>query len=176
MKIVAPFGELKPGDTFHYTVPTQTIESWGTLLEVTSGRVIAVDQNNNPALVANSIGRGKTLLSAYPIEHYLANVPAVFDQPENTHRIYEAFRDWVGLKPVFRADDPAIEITALNGDHRGYVVVVNHAAQAKNVTITASGVRSASRFEPQGVTAIPMDGSGWKMQLGPYEGAIVEWK
>jgi len=176
LKIVAPFGELKPGDTFHYTVPTQTIESWGTLLEVTSGRVIAVDQNNNPALVANSIGRGKTLLSAYPIEHYLANVPAVFDQPENTHRIYEAFRDWVGLKPVFRADDPAIEITALNGDHRGYVVVVNHAAQAKNVTITASGVRSASRFEPQGVTAIPMDGSGWKMQLGPYEGAIVEWK
>src|SRR5437660_1482784 len=175
LKIVAPFGELKPGDTFHYTVPTQTIESWGTLLEVTSGRVIAVDQNNNPALVANSIGRGKTLLSAYPIEHYLANVPAVFDQPENTHRIYEAFRDWVGLKPVFRADDPAIEITALNGDHRGYVVVVNHAAQAKNVTITASGVRSASRFEPQGATAIPMDGSGWKMQLGPYEGAIVEW-
>ena len=61
LKIVAPFGELKPGDTFHYTVPTQTIESWGTLLEVTSGRVIAVDQNNNPALVANSIGRGKTL-------------------------------------------------------------------------------------------------------------------
>lgn len=31
LKIVAPFGDLKPGDTFHYIVPTQTIESWGTI-------------------------------------------------------------------------------------------------------------------------------------------------
>jgi hypothetical protein len=42
------------------------------------------------------------LLSAYPLENYLANLPAAFDKPENTHRIYEAFREWSGLKPLFR--------------------------------------------------------------------------
>ena len=77
LKFVAPSGDFKPGETLHYTVPSATIESWGTLLEVSSGRIIAVDQDGHPALVTNTLGSGKTLLSAYPIEHYLANVPAV---------------------------------------------------------------------------------------------------
>ncbi len=177
LKIVAPFGDLKPGDTFHYSVPTQTIESWGTLLEVTTGKVIAVDQNNRPALVANTLGRGKSLLSAYPLEHYLANVPSVFDQPEKTHRIYEAFRDWVGLKPAFRTDQPSVEVSALNGDHRGYVVLVNHSAEPQKVTVfTTSGAHSVSRIAPEGVKPMQIEGSSWKMELGSYEGAIVEWK
>ena len=177
LKIVAPFGDLKPGDTFHYFVPTQTTESWGTLLEVNGGKVIAVDQNNSPALVVNTLGRGKTLLSAYPLEHYLANVPAAFDQPENTHRIYEAFRDWAGLKPAFRTDDPAVEVSALNGDNRGYVVLVNHSAQPKNVTISGlAPAHSVSRIAPQGATAVALQGSNFKIQLDAYEGAILEWE
>ena len=177
LKIVAPFGDLKPGDTFHYSVPTQTIESWGTLLEVTTGKVIAVDQNNRPALVANTLGRGKSLLSAYPLEHYLANVPSVFDQPEKTHRIYKAFGDWVGLKPAFRTDQPSVEVSALNGDHRGYVVLVNHSAEPQRVTVfTTSGAHSVSRIAPEGVKPMQIEGSSWKMELGSYEGAIVEWK
>ncbi len=177
LKIVAPFGDLKPGDTFHYSVPTQTIESWGTLLEVTTGKVIAVDQNNRPALVANTLGRGKSLLSAYPLEHYLANVPSVFDQPEKTHRIYKAFGDWVGLKPAFRTDQPSVEVSALNGDHRGYVVLVNHSAEPQKVTVfTTSGVHSVSRIAPEGVKPMQIEGSSWKMELGSYEGAIVELK
>jgi endo-1,4-beta-mannosidase len=177
LKIVEPFGDLKPGDTFHYVVPDQTIESWGTILQVIGGKVIAVDQNNNPALVVNTVGRGKTLLSAYPLEHYLANVPAVFDQPENTHRIYEAFRNWVGLKAAFSADDPAVEVSALSGDHRGYLVLVNHSAEAKNVTISAAAsLHSVSKIAPQGATQVPLQGSAFKLQLDPYDGAILEWK
>jgi endo-1,4-beta-mannosidase len=177
LKIVEPFGDLKPGDTFHYSVPTQTTESWGMLLEVTNGKVIAVDQNGHPALVANTLGRGKTLLSAYPLEHYLANVTSAFDQPESTHRIYAAFRDWAGIQPMFRSDQSSVEVSALNGDHRGYVVLVNHSADSQKVTVsTNSGVRSIARITPDGAQAMPMEGSSWKMELGPYEGAIVEWK
>jgi endo-1,4-beta-mannosidase len=177
IKMVEPFGDLKPGDTFHYFVPDQTIQSWGTILQVLGGKVIAVDQNNNPALVVNTVGRGKTLLSAYPLEHYLANLPAVFDQPENTHRIYEAFRDWVGFKPEFRADDPAVETSALDGDHRGYLVLVNHSAESKTVSISAAArVHGLSRIAADGATAITLQGSAFKIQLGPYDGAILEWK
>jgi beta-galactosidase len=177
LTITAPFGDLKPGDTFHYVVPTQTIESWGTILEVSTGKVIAVDQDNRPALITNEIGRGKTLLSAYALEHYLANVPAAFDKPEHTHRIYEAFRDWVGIKPAFRADQALVEVSALNGDHRGYVVVVNHSAEQQNVTVsTTTGAHSISRITHQGATPIAMNGSSWKMALDPYDGAILEWK
>ena len=66
------------------------------------GTVIAVDQDNRPALVANTVGSGKTLLSAYPIRKLSGELPAAFDKPENTHRIYQAFREWSGVKPLFR--------------------------------------------------------------------------
>jgi endo-1,4-beta-mannosidase len=177
LKIVEPFGDLKPGDTFHYTVPSATIESWGTLLEVKGGKVIAVDQDGHPALVAGNLGRGKTLLSAYPLEHYLANVPEVFSGTENTHRIYQAFRDWAGVKPVFHADQPAVEVSALTGVHRGYAVVVNHSAQRQKVTISAAlPIHSLVLISPEGQKPISIEGSSWKMEIDPYEGAIIEWK
>jgi endo-1,4-beta-mannosidase len=177
LTFVAPFGDFKPGDTLHYMVPSATTESWGTLLEVTNGKIIAVDQDGHPALVANTLGSGKTLLSAYPLEHYLAAVPAVFDKPEDTHQIYAAFRDWAGVKPVFHADRLTVEVSTLNGDRRGYVVLVNHSDKTENVKIsTTVPARVVTRVLPEGFKAITMEGPSWRMDLGPYEGAIVEWK
>ena len=177
IKMVEPFGNLKPGDTFHYTVPSASIQSWGVLLEVSSGKVIAVDQDGHPALVINSIGAGKTLLSAYPIEHYLAGVPAAFDKPENTQHIYAAFRDWAGVTPAFRSDRPEVEVTSLTGDHRGYLAVVNHSEQPQDLTIlSAIPVRSYTWITPEGARPVALEGANAKLHLGPFEGAILEWK
>jgi beta-galactosidase len=177
LKFVAPFGEFKPGDMLHYTVPTASIESWGMLLEVSGGHTVAVDQDGHPALVLNAVGSGKTLLSAYPLEHYLATESAVFDKPEDTYRIYAGFRDWAGVEPAFRSDQPSIEISALTGNHRGYVVLVNHSAVAESVTVSSrSPLRSIRRIDPNGASTLNLEGSRWKMQIGPYDGAIVEWK
>ena len=176
LKFVEPFGDFKPGDTLHYSVPSASVESWGSLLEVSSGKVMAVDQDGHPALVTNTVGSGRTLLSAYPLEHYLASVPAVFDQPENTHRIYSAFRDWAGIRPLFRTDKPEVEISALQGDHRGYVVLVNHSAEAQDVTVsTTLALRSVMRIEADGSKPLPLERSTWKMRIEPYAGVIVEW-
>ena len=177
LKFVVPFGDFEPGDTLHYTVPSAGPESWGALLEVSSGKVIAVDQDGHPALVSNTVGSGKTLLSAYPLEHYLANVPAVFDKPEQTHRIYTAFRDWVGITPAFRTEQPAVEASALAGDHRGYLVLVNHSDSVQHVGVTSRlALRSMTRISPEGSPALSANGAKWNIDLAPYEGAIVEWK
>jgi hypothetical protein len=177
LKFVAQFGDIKPGDTIHYNVPSPTIESWGALLEVTSGKIIAVDQDGRPALVTNTIGSGKTLLSAYPLEHYLASVPAVFDNREETHRVYQALRDWAGVTPKFRADQASVEISTLAGDHRGYAVFVNHSAATQNITVsTTLPVRSIRLVKPDGLAILPLGNSAWKMSIEPYDGAIVEWQ
>ncbi len=176
LKIVAPFGDLKPGDSFHYSVPSGQ-KYWGALLELKGGTVIAVDQEGRPALVANALGSGKTLLSAYPLETYLANVPAVFEKPENTHRIYQAFRDWAGLKPMFRTDQPSVEIVALHAGHRGYAVLTNHGSQVQKVTVTTIlPIRTLALIAPDGPHPLSMQGATWKMELQPYSGAVVEWK
>jgi len=177
IKVVAPFGGLKPGDSFHYSVPAQNSKYWGSMLQVNRGQVIAVDQDGRPALVSNTHGKGKTLLCAYPIEAYLANVPSVFEQAENSHRIYQAFREWTGIKPLFHTDQPDVEVAALQGDSRGYAVVVNHSSESHAVTIsTTLALHGVTHITPEGPKPLSLEGASWKMEIGAYEGAIVEWK
>lgn len=177
LKFIEPFGDFKPGDTLHYTLPSPSIQSWGTLLEVSTGKVIAVDQDGHPALVTNQLGSGKTLLSAYPLERYLAETPSAFDKPEGTYRLYAAFRDWVGTKPAFRADNPSVELSVLDGTGRGYVVAVNHSSEPQKVTVhSAFPVRTLTRIAADGPKSIPVAGSGWQLEIAPFDAVIVEWK
>jgi len=177
LKIVAPFGDLQVGDTFHYTVPSATARSWGAILDVKGGTIIAVDQDNKPALVANTMGLGKTLLSAYPLENYLANLPAAFDKPENTYRIYKAFAEWSGVKPLFRSNQPSVEVCALSGGTHGYVVVTNHGSGSQSVTITAAGsLHAITRISQHGAAPIQISGATFKIEIGAYEGEVFEWK
>ncbi len=177
LKFVEPFGDFKPGDTLHYSLPSSSIQSWGTILEVSTGKVIAVDQDGHPALVTNQIGSGKTLLSAYPLEHYLAETPAVFDKPEETYRLYGAFRDWTGRKPAFKADCPEIELSVLSGDHRGYIVAINHSAKAQEFSVTSSlNLRSVSTVTGTVPTSLQLQSSTWKSRLEPFDAVIFEWK
>jgi beta-galactosidase len=175
--VVEPFGSLKKGDTFHFALPGTSSRYFGAQLEVLGGTVIATDQDGRPALVANLLGKGKTLLSAYPIEAYLAATPAVFEKPETTHRIYEAFREWTGVKPLFRTDSPSVEATALTAPHSGYVVLVNHNAKAENVTVTATAAIHALRLiTSQGPQPVQLEGMSWKMNIDAYDAVVVEWK
>ena len=90
------------------------------------GRSSRVDQDGRPALVAHSYGKGKTLLSAYPLETYLAVLPSAFEHPENTHRIYRGLVEWAGVTPLFSTDAPGVEVAGLIGEGRGYAVLANH--------------------------------------------------
>lgn len=176
LKVVADFGGLKQGETFHYALPASSQRYWGSILEVHGGKVIAVDQDGHPALVTNSVGKGKTLLSAYPIESYLAVMPSVFEKTESTHQIYDSFRAWVGLEPLFRTDQPSVEVSALQGNHRGYAVLVNHGHDVSAVSVrTRLPIRSLRLVTPDGATPLSLSGKDWKMEMKPYEGAVVEW-
>jgi hypothetical protein len=60
---------------------------------------------------------------------------------------------------------------------RGYAVVVNHSGQTQEVAISASSpVRSAARVSPEEPQTLKIEGSGWKMELAAFAGAVVEWK
>jgi hypothetical protein len=176
LKIVSAWAGLKPGEVFHYSAPGNP-HKWAAVLEVRGGTVIAVDQAGRPALVANTLGKGKTLLCAYPLESYLAAVPAVFDQEENTHRIYQAFRDWAGVKPRFQSDRPSVEAVSLDAKDHGYVVVVNHSANPQQATIiSAFPLRSAQQVTPTGERPVLLHGSKWELDLQPYEAAVFDWR
>jgi hypothetical protein len=139
--------------------------------------VVAVDQDGRPALVANSLGKGKTLLCAYPLESYLAHLPSAFDKEENTYRIYRAFCEWAGVRPRFRTNQPSVEAMSLDAPDHGYVVVVNHSAKSRQVTVTAAvPLKSLQRVRPEGGQPISLHGSQWELDLEPYGAAVFEWR
>ena len=177
LKVVAPFGPLEPGRTFHFSVPGANARYWGSMLQVKSADVIAVDQDDRPALVTHALGTGKTLLSAYPLESYLASMPSAFETREETHLLYQAFRDWAGVKPLFRTDQPSVEAMALKGANRGYAILVNHSARHERVTVTTTvPIQGLRQITPEGARALVAQGSTWQMEIDPYDGAVVEWR
>ena len=129
LTFIQPFGDIAPGTVFRYQADPGNPHHWPAMLDVADGQVIAVDQDGRPALVVHSYGKGKTLLSAYPLETYLAVLPSAFERPENTHRIYRGLAQWAGFAPLFSTDTPGVEVAAWIGDQRGYAVLANHQAE-----------------------------------------------
>ncbi len=176
IKVIAPFGELKPGDEFSYDGGGGASD-WGVLLEVHGGQVIATDQEGRPALVAHTVGQGKVLTCAWPIERYLARVPAAYETGEPTQRIYRALAAWAGVVPLFRTDRADVEAAALAGTGRGYVVVTNHSDAARNVTVTSrQSLGKAQRVTAGGVVPLEVQGNRFTLQLAPFGGEVIEYR
>jgi hypothetical protein len=177
LKVVTAWGGLNPGDTFHYSAAAGNPRQWGATLALRGGTVIAVDQDGRPALIANRLGKGATLLCAYPLESYLANLPAAFDKEENAYRIYQAFADWGGVKPRFRTDQFSVEAVSLDAPDHGYIIVVNHSANSRQVTVTsAMPLKSIQRMTTNGDEPVSLQGSRWQLDLPPYGAAVFVWR
>jgi beta-galactosidase len=177
LKLVQPFGSLPSGSQFHFRADPSSLRHWPATLDVTAGTVIAVDGSGRPALVAHVCGRGKTLLSAYPLESYLSVQPAAFEGAENTHLLYRALAEWAGIRPLFCTDVPGVEVSALAGPERGYAILANHQPVPVQVAVRSSlAMKEVHQVAAQGGQPLLLDGSGWRMEIPAHDGAIVEWK
>jgi len=173
---VKQFGEITAGTVFHYPANPANPRQWPATLDVTDGEIIATDQDGHPALVVHSLGKGKTLVSAYPLETYLAELPSAFEHPEETHRIYQGLMQWADLTPLFATDVPGVEVAGLNGSGRGYAIVANHQPDNYLVTITSrSALRSIAVIEAGGKRPVTLDGNKCQMEIPGYGGAVMEW-
>jgi hypothetical protein len=175
IRIVEPFGPLSAGETYAFKVPIPSARYWGSLLEVPKGnaRIVAVDQDGNPAIVVNKLGRGTTVLSAYPLESWLAVTPSAFDAkelrsaPQLVDRLHRAVRE-LGPKLPFDISTPEVEATALDPHH---LVLVNHSPDPHHVEVHPTAPLTAlERLTPAGkepVTSLSLDLAAW-------DGAILE--
>jgi hypothetical protein len=177
LSIVKPLGHLKPGDTFHFEVPAAAARYWGTGLEVDGGEVVAVDQEQRPALIAQTLGKGKTLLSAYPFESYLGNQPMAFEKNETAYRLLRALREWSGVRPLVDTDQPSVEAAALNSRAGGYLILVNHGAERRATRVTTTlPVNTLKYLNQDGDADVPKDGSGWRVELPAYDSVLLQWQ
>lgn len=175
LTVTAPFGDLKPGETFCFRASGNP-KHWPATLDITDGQVIAIDQDGRPALIAHTFGKGKTLLCAYPIESYLAGQAGAFEGKESTHRLYQAFSQWAGVTPLFKTDQPSVEVGALTGQSRGYAVLANHSPDPYQVAITSSSPIKKIRYvTTEGLKPLDSDSQKWQVSIKGFGGAILEW-
>ena len=171
----AEYGALTGRPVFHFH-GSGSPKHWPATLDLTGGEVIATDQDGRPALVAHQYGKGKTLLCAYPLESALAMTPAAFETEEMTHRLYRAFSQWAGIRPLFRTSEPSVEVAALSGPDRGYAILASHSPQVQQVTVTTSlPIKSIRQVLEEGTRPVDLANGSWTMPIDPYEGAIIEW-
>jgi endo-1,4-beta-mannosidase len=177
LTLVRPLGRLAAGQVFHFRPEAGNPRHWPAVLEVTQAEVVATDQAGRPALVASTCGRGKTLLSAYPLETYLAALPGAFEGPEPTAQLYRGLAEWAGIEPLFSTDQPGVEAAGLVGEGRGYAVLANHQAAAARVTVSSRLPLTAAQLltlnDPQ---PLALQDRTWQMTLPAYGGAIVQWQ
>lgn len=177
LTVVNPLGDLKVGETFSFKNSSTSPGQWGTGLELAGGTVIAVDQDQRPALVSFTVGKGKTLLSAYPLELYLGAQPLAFERVPSNYRLIRALRDWAGIHPLVTTDQPLVEASAVSGRAHGYFILANHSGETLDTHLTSSlPVNSIRRLTPTGTEGIQGTSRDWSLALPPYGGAILEWQ
>ena len=176
LRVVAPFGDLKPGETFHFTA-NDSEPNWAAILKVDGGTVIAVDAAGRPALVANRVGQGVTLLSAYPIEIYLAEEPSAFDKTQPAYRIYRALQQEASIAPLFTTGNAAVEASVIAGPSSGYVVLVNHSSNGQTIHLKSSSTPAKIfSVSASGEATITPDDGGWPIKLDPFSGVILHFE
>ncbi|MBS0388138.1 MAG: beta-galactosidase [Proteobacteria bacterium] len=177
LKIVKPLGSLKAGDRFHFTLPGSAAKYWGTGLQVSDGEVIAVDQDNRPALIAHRYGKGRTLLSAYPLEAWLGSQPAAFEGNELNYRLYRALREWSGVRALVSTDQASVEASALTAKDRGYFVLANHSPASLRTHVDSTlPARDVRQLGEDASVAVAVERGGWSVTLPPHSGAVLEFR
>jgi endo-1,4-beta-mannosidase len=176
IKFKERLGSIQPGDEFVFDAGGATGD-WGALLDIHGGQVIATDQDGHPALVAHTLGRGKVLTSAYPIEKYVSHAASAYGAADVTHRLYQALAEWGGVQPLARTDRPEVEVSTLAAGGRGYLVLTNHSAAPQTVTVRLKNpLKQALQLTPEGSTPLTVQGREFKIGVGAYGGEIVDYR
>ena len=151
------------------------LEYCGALLQIEGARVVARDQDGNPAFVTSDIGQGRTALCAYPLEMMLGVTPNAFEGSSPYWKIYRALKGWAGIHSPYTVTDPQVEVGLLYGKGHDYVVLVNHAAGVNEGQVAVNGKASqVNLLEPAGQKQVSLKDGGWAYCLEGFSGAIFE--
>ena len=175
LTLTEDFYDLKMGDVIEINCP-DGLEGMGVQLEVSAGRVLAVDQAGRPALVTKAVGQGHTVLCAYPLEYALGHTVNAFEKPGNEQLLFRCLKSLAQIQSPFSCDDAMLELGWLSGKDRDYVILSNHSANIVQSYVTASIPGIASYLSADGVQALSPAGQGFNVELPGFSGCIFEWE
>ncbi len=109
LKFIQDFSDISKGEKFKYQQSGNSRERAFCPVTPTTAEVLAIDGEDRPAILLNSIGKGKVIFSAYPFEYYLANTPEVYKK-DKTFRFYKSLSKMAEIIPDFNTENPFVEL------------------------------------------------------------------
>ena len=171
--VVEDYRGLRKGEVFRFKAKSDDRRHWASTFEMTGGHVIATDQDGRPALVANSFGKGQSLLCAYPIETYIGETPLAFEQDHLAWKIYAALTD---ATPVYRSNDPVVEVSHLSGPRGGYLVLTNHSGAARQVRLEQSSAGQTMSITLNGTPLERQADDAFAVEVPAWDGVLLTLK
>lgn len=133
--LVVAFGDLEAGSHLRFRTAGNEHSRVHLPVETLGAEVVAVDRRGRPALLSQRIGKGRTVLCTYPLEHMAAAGSRV--NPEDTWRLYRALAAEAGVSRPVTVDDPRVMVDRLEtGDDRELAVLMSEHAEQISVTPT----------------------------------------
>ncbi|MGB9607597.1 MAG: cellulase family glycosylhydrolase [bacterium] len=116
---------IEEGEVFHFTPPASPFHSAFCPLVPKSAEVIAIDEEGNPAIVLNRIGKGKVFFSAFPLELYLSEKPEA-NKSSPLWRLYKAIALEAGVEFPLDFTNPFVEMEVWKQGDERLVWLINH--------------------------------------------------
>ncbi|MCL5048894.1 MAG: cellulase family glycosylhydrolase [Firmicutes bacterium] len=122
-KFIENFGHLRSGQTLSFKLPKSMANIGYLPITADKAKIIAVDQNEMPALTLYTKGAGKAVLCTYPLEYFAANRPN--DNPNDIAKIYQAAAEEAGVSAILHIDDLRIAVGTMEVDDRVIAIAAN---------------------------------------------------
>jgi endo-1,4-beta-mannosidase len=96
-------------------------------VEPDGATVLAVDDQQRPALLERRVGDGAMVLCTYPVEHMAARTPHA--NPESTWRLYAELARAAGVVLPLTVQDPRVMVGRLRSGQKEVALVMNMSAE-----------------------------------------------
>jgi endo-1,4-beta-mannosidase len=175
ISFIEEFGTFKPGETMRYR-PSPGVDGTGVRINCVKAKVLAVDQNGNPAITLHTLDQGNCIVSTYPLELFLGKEYGAFEKERPETRLYRSLADIAGLNLPVKTDNPWIELGFLEGETWDLLVCTNHSGQDQEACLRVNRpFVKVEELAASGVKAVLEATNGLKIGLKPYSGVIYRF-
>ncbi len=159
IKFMQDFGTLTKGDSLKFNTNNLTRSCAYCPVETTKAQVIAVDNDNRPALLMNEIGKGRVIFSTYPLEYYVATSKNG-SQTQPLHNLYGAICAAKGIDPPLKMNNTNVEMGILKNENKSiYAFLINHSWNEEKITIRTNNKINYIQMVLSGENIPPVENS-----------------
>jgi hypothetical protein len=151
-----------------------TLETRAVLLVVSDAEVVAVGDDDEPALVVARRGSGHAVTLALPAELLLAAVPDAHGPDDASWGLYAGVAGLAGAQDPAWAEHPDVSSGALLGEGGGLVTVANHGLSELDVPVRLPAAADSATVVDAREGGEAMDPE--RVHLEPYGATIVTWE